>query len=124
MGAVAVTAAVVGGYYGLDIVLDETLPIPEPTPIIEPLNDDYRHLPLIEGPEDHSNKITIGQSQPPAPSSNTEEIRIRLSTTVHAEFPVSYRVNDARSFARLDDAKLDGLLDAHYHHHARRGIHP
>ena len=36
-GAVGITAAVVGGMYGIDLVLDETIPIPTPTPIVEPV---------------------------------------------------------------------------------------
>ena len=66
---VAVAAVVAGAYYGIDIDLgDDTVP---PPPIIEPVNETSTP-PLIEGPE-ASNKIKIGQSQPPAPSSNTEE---------------------------------------------------
>ena len=67
VGAVVVSAAAVGGYYGIDIVLDDE-PMPEPPPIIAPLNETSTP-PLIEGPEE-PNKITNGQSQPPAPSSN------------------------------------------------------
>ena len=64
---VAVAAVVAGAYYGIDIDLgDDTVP---PPPIIEPVNETSTP-PLIEGPED-PNKIKIGQSQPPAPSSNT-----------------------------------------------------
>ena len=80
-GTVATLAVVAGTYVGIDFLLDETLPIPEPTPIVEPIapppvivnvnvgENETSTPPLIEEPE-ASQQIPNGQSQPPAPSSN------------------------------------------------------
>ena len=99
VGAVVVTAAAVGGYYGLDIVLDDE-PMPEPPPIIEPVNETSTpalidagasdapgsHKPGLEGSTPspattpaiieepgQANTQIAGYTPVPAPSSNTEE---------------------------------------------------
>lgn len=99
-GGIGIPAVIAAGlYFDIDLDLDSE-PLPDPPPIIEPLNETSTpalidagasdapgsHKPglegstpspattpaLIEEPEE-PNKITIGQSQPSAPSSTTEE---------------------------------------------------
>ena len=68
IGVVAGGAIIVGGYYGLDIVLDDE-PMPEPPPIIEPLNETSTP-PLIEPVNETSTPAIIDAGASDAPGSH------------------------------------------------------
>ena len=94
---VAVAAVVAGAYYGIDIDLgDDTVPLP---PIVEPVNETIDTPALIEGPED-SNKITIGQSPPPAPSSNTEETEWSPTPSTEGEYVAALTERERDIYSR------------------------